>query len=387
MDETDCVVVGAGVVGLAVARALALAGREVLVLEREALIGSHTSSRNSEVIHAGIYYPEGSAKARLCVAGRELLYAYAAAAACRTAGSARSSSPADAGPGAATRGDRRRRARQRRRPTSSRSSRARSRPARAGAARRRRAPLALDRHHRQPRADAAPTWARPRTTARSSRSAPPSCAAEPRAGEASASTAGERRRAGRARAPGCWSTPPGSSPARWRRRSTGWRPRTAGRSIYCKGNYFGVAARVPFRHLIYPVPERDGLGVHLTLDMAGPGPLRPGHRVDRRHRLRPRPGPRPTASTRRSAATGPGFADGALQPGLHRHPPEARTGGRRRHRLPDRGPGGPRAAGPREPLRHREPRPHRLARHRRGGGGLRRPAGRRLRRICACGRR
>ena len=57
MYQTDCVVVGAGVVGLAVARALALAGREVVVLEREGLIGSHTSSRNSEVIHAGIYYP------------------------------------------------------------------------------------------------------------------------------------------------------------------------------------------------------------------------------------------------------------------------------------------------------------------------------------------
>ena len=76
MYETDCVVVGAGVVGLAVARALALAGREVVVLEREGLIGSHTSSRNSEVIHAGIYYPQGSAKARLCVAGRDRLYAY-----------------------------------------------------------------------------------------------------------------------------------------------------------------------------------------------------------------------------------------------------------------------------------------------------------------------
>ena len=76
MYQTDCVVVGAGVVGLAVARALALAGREVVVLEREGLIGSHTSSRNSEVIHAGIYYPRGSAKARLCVAGRDRLYAY-----------------------------------------------------------------------------------------------------------------------------------------------------------------------------------------------------------------------------------------------------------------------------------------------------------------------
>ena len=79
MDRTECVVVGAGVVGLAVARTLARAGREVIVLEAERLIGSHTSSRNSEVIHAGIYYPKGSAKARLCVRGREMLYAYCAA--------------------------------------------------------------------------------------------------------------------------------------------------------------------------------------------------------------------------------------------------------------------------------------------------------------------
>jgi L-2-hydroxyglutarate oxidase LhgO len=76
MEQVDVVVVGAGVVGLAVARALALAGREVLVLEREAQIGSGTSSRNSEVIHAGIYYPPGSLKARHCVRGRQWLYRY-----------------------------------------------------------------------------------------------------------------------------------------------------------------------------------------------------------------------------------------------------------------------------------------------------------------------
>lgn len=74
----DCVVAGAGVVGLAVARALALAGREVLVLEALDLIGSETSARNSEVIHAGIYYRPGSLKARLCVSGRDALYAYCA---------------------------------------------------------------------------------------------------------------------------------------------------------------------------------------------------------------------------------------------------------------------------------------------------------------------
>ncbi|HXU41765.1 MAG TPA: NAD(P)/FAD-dependent oxidoreductase [Burkholderiales bacterium] len=76
MESVDAVVIGAGVVGLAVARALALAGREVIILEGEDAIGTHTSSRNSEVIHAGIYYPKGSLKARSCVAGKELLYEY-----------------------------------------------------------------------------------------------------------------------------------------------------------------------------------------------------------------------------------------------------------------------------------------------------------------------
>jgi len=78
MDWVDTVVVGAGVVGLAVARALAQAGREVVILEREGAIGTGVSARNSEVIHGGLYYPPGSLKARLCVRGRELLYAYCA---------------------------------------------------------------------------------------------------------------------------------------------------------------------------------------------------------------------------------------------------------------------------------------------------------------------
>lgn len=78
MEEVDCVVVGAGVVGLAVARALALAGREVIILEAAEGIGTGTSSRNSEVIHAGIYYPANSLMARFCVAGRRALYPYCA---------------------------------------------------------------------------------------------------------------------------------------------------------------------------------------------------------------------------------------------------------------------------------------------------------------------
>jgi L-2-hydroxyglutarate oxidase LhgO len=78
MNGVDCVVIGAGVIGLSVARALARAGREVFILERERHFGMHTSSRNSEVIHAGIHYEPGSLKARLCVAGRDLLYRYCA---------------------------------------------------------------------------------------------------------------------------------------------------------------------------------------------------------------------------------------------------------------------------------------------------------------------
>jgi L-2-hydroxyglutarate oxidase LhgO len=76
--DIETIVIGAGAVGLAVARALAIAGHEVMVLEQHELIGSETSSRNSEVIHAGIYYPPGSLRATLCVRGKELLYAFCA---------------------------------------------------------------------------------------------------------------------------------------------------------------------------------------------------------------------------------------------------------------------------------------------------------------------
>jgi L-2-hydroxyglutarate oxidase LhgO len=78
MDRVDAVVIGAGIMGLAVARRLAAAGRDVVILEAEDAVGVHASSRNSEVIHAGIYYPPGSLKARACVEGRQRLYDYCA---------------------------------------------------------------------------------------------------------------------------------------------------------------------------------------------------------------------------------------------------------------------------------------------------------------------
>ena len=88
MDNVDTVVIGAGVVGLAVARALATAGREVVILEAEDAIGKHTSSRNSEVIHAGIYYPRDSLKARTCVEGGNAYTTTATSAECRTGAAA-----------------------------------------------------------------------------------------------------------------------------------------------------------------------------------------------------------------------------------------------------------------------------------------------------------
>ena len=79
MEHIETVVIGAGVIGLAAARALAQRGREVIILEREGAIGTGISSRNSEVIHAGMYYPTGSLKAHLCVAGNRMLRRYASA--------------------------------------------------------------------------------------------------------------------------------------------------------------------------------------------------------------------------------------------------------------------------------------------------------------------
>ncbi len=151
--EVDCVVIGAGVIGLACARRIAQSGSDVLILEAEGDIGSGVSARNSEVIHAGIYYPTGSLKARLCVAGRTKLYAYCAdhGIAARKVGKLVVATASEQMPAlqklmaqARANGGRRSRA----------AERGRGAAAGTGAVLCRGLSLALDRHHRHARADA-----------------------------------------------------------------------------------------------------------------------------------------------------------------------------------------------------------------------------------------
>ncbi|MER2508908.1 MAG: NAD(P)/FAD-dependent oxidoreductase [Amaricoccus sp.] len=266
MDRVECVVVGAGVVGLAVARTLARAGREVILLEREGLIGSHTSSRNSEVIHAGLYYPAGSAKAALCPRGRELLYAYCATRgvphrrlgkiivatdAAQVAGletvaaAARANGVADLAP-------------------LGRADLARLEPALRGVEGLLSPSTGIIDVHGymlsllgeiEEAGGAIAYHARLR-------------AARPLDGGGFAlevESGGEITRLAAGRLVNAAGLFAGEVAAA----TEGLPPAFRRRVHYCKGTYFASAARAPFRHLIYPVPERDGLGVHLTLDLAG----------------------------------------------------------------------------------------------------------------------
>ena len=266
MDRTECVVVGAGVVGLAVARALALGGREVVVLEREGLIGSHTSSRNSEVIHAGIYYPKDSAKARLCVRGREMLYAYCASrgvphrrlgkiivatddaqipALDKTQAAALGNGVEDLTPLDA--GDL-----------------ARIEPDLVGVAGLMSPSTGIVDSHAlmlSYQGEAEDHGAMLALNARMTRATP-----LPGGGFAlEVETEGETTRIETdllVNAAGLWA---GAVAARIEGLAAPW----VREVFYCKGTYFSASGRVPFSRLIYPAPERDGLGVHLTLDMGG----------------------------------------------------------------------------------------------------------------------
>jgi L-2-hydroxyglutarate oxidase LhgO len=309
-DKVEAVVIGAGVVGLAVARALALSGRETIVLEAENIIGTGTSSRNSEVIHAGIYYPKGSLKARLCVEGRRALYAY-----CDTHGIAhRRCGKLIVATNEAQVGD-------------------------------------LARIEALARANGVEDIAR--ITREEALALEPALACmgaltSPSTGIVDShglmlSLEGDAEAAGAVLAFGSSVTggqvgdravaidvATGGQMMRIEPRllinSAGLQAQEVARTInglptqtipplrYAKGNYFTLVGRTPFSRLIYPVPEPAGLGVHLTLDLAGQAKFGPDVEwVDRLdYTVNPSRSERFYSEVRKYW---PGLPDGALTPG------------------------------------------------------------------------
>ena len=363
MERVDCVVIGAGVVGLAVARQLAQAGREVIVLERQDMIGTETSSRNSEVIHAGIYYPTGSLKARSCVAGKHKLYAYCAEHGVphRRCGKlivatneAQKATLEQIRAKAAANGvDRPRMA-----------GAGRGRRARARGVLHRGAALALDRDHRQPPPDARLPGRRRGPAARCSRSARRSSAA------GSARTASCSRSAARQ---------PMTLEARIVVNSAGLHaPDLAARfeglprellpqPYYCKGNYFTLSGARPFSHLVYPVPEQAGLGVHVTIDLGGQVRFGPDVEWVDGIRLRRRPQAR-RGLLRRDPDLLAGAQGRRARAGLRRAcGPRSRPRATQAADFVIQGPREHGVPGPGQPVRDREPGPDRVAGARRGG--------------------
>ena len=264
MEQVDTVVIGAGVVGLAVARALAKAGREVIVLEAENAIGTHTSSRNSEVIHAGIYYPKGSLKARLCVAGRQQLYAYCA----------------DHGV-----------SHQRCGKLIVATSAAQIPQLEKILAQRRAngvtdlAPVDLASvRDMEPAVHCVAALHSPSTGIIDSHGLMLAYQGDAEAHGAMLAFTGPVS-GGRVQDDGILLEVGGEQPMQVLARRVvnsaglhapkvaasleGFPPAHVPPSYYCKGNYYSLAGRAPFSRLIYPIPEAAGLGVHVTLDLAG----------------------------------------------------------------------------------------------------------------------
>jgi L-2-hydroxyglutarate oxidase LhgO len=262
MEQVECVVVGAGVIGLAVARALAQAGREVLVLEAANAIGTGISARSSEVIHAGIYYSTHSLKARLCVQGKALLYDYCAQ---RGIGHQRCGKLIVA--------------------THTNQvaqlqillAQAKANGVHDLVLLDRAQALALEPELQCVAALYSPSTGTVdshglmlalqadlenagglvvfNTTAAPVRMGP--AGIELRTHDGTALLARQVVNAAGLQAPA------------WAGKLAGLDPQHVPQAYFAKGNYFGLSGRVPFRHLIYPVPQPGGLGVHLTLDLAG----------------------------------------------------------------------------------------------------------------------
>ncbi len=264
MEHADCVVVGAGVVGLAVARELALAGREVLVLEAEGAIGMHTSSRNSEVIHAGIYYAPGSLKAKLCVAARHVLYRYCEAHGVphRRCGKVIVAATEAQRPGL---------------------ERLKAQAEANGVADLRWLSLA-ELRELEPEVRGAAALFSPSTGILDSHAYMLALQGEAEAHgmtlvlrspveSGSTSSEGIELKVGGASAMAlaarCVVNCAGLHAQRLALGIRGMPSDRVPPCYYAKGNYFTLAGRTPFRHLVYPMPESAGLGVHVTLDMAG----------------------------------------------------------------------------------------------------------------------
>lgn len=262
--DVDCVVIGAGVIGLACARAMAQAGQEVLILEAAADFGGGVSSRSSEVIHAGLYYPEGSLRARLCVSGRDALYAYCAARHVphrRVGKLIVATSPAQL----AMLDEIARRARAHGAGTLRRLDGDEARalePALTCTGALLSPDTGIVDSHALMRSLLADTQAAGATLATHAPVDSMECRPDGhilRVGGADPMALGARRVINAA----------GLGAVPLARRMAGFPLEFIPAARFAKGNYFALRGRSPFRHLIYPVPEQAGLGVHLTLDLAG----------------------------------------------------------------------------------------------------------------------
>jgi L-2-hydroxyglutarate oxidase LhgO len=335
VEELDAVVIGAGVVGLAIARALALAGREVVVLEAEDAIGTHTSSRNSEVIHAGIYYPRGSLKARSCVEGKQLLYQF-----CDSHGV-----PYRRCGKLIVATDERQLAE-----LETIRQKAHANGVTDVIAVNRAAALTME-----PELACVAALHSPSTGIIDSHALMLAYLGDAEAHGALLAVKSVFQRA--FLRDGFEIHVEGSEPIRARTlvNSAGLRAPSVAKSIegydkdlaprelYAKGNYYSLNKKNPFKRLIYPVPEPGGLGVHVTLDLAGQARFGPDvewtERID--YAVDPRRAERFYAAIRRYW---PGLPDGALLPGYAgirpktagpgEPPPDFQIQGPREHGVP-----------------------------------------------------
>lgn len=310
MEQVACVVVGAGVVGLAVAREMARRGHETVVLEAADGIGSETSSRNSEVVHAGIYYAKDSLKARFCVTGREMLYAFCAAHGVAAPRIGKLIVATDPGQEADLR--------------------AIQAKAAANGVTDLRWLTAAEAIALEPALHCTAALLSPSTGIVDSHAFMLALQGDAEA-DGAVFAFNTPMAGGRAAKDGIEVFTGGAEPMRLKARcvvnAAGLAAQALAREIqgvlpgsvppihYAKGNYFILSGmKPPFSRLIYPVPEPGGLGTHVTLDLAGQMRFGPDvewiETID--YRVDPARGERFYAAVRRYW---PGLLDGAIQPG------------------------------------------------------------------------